>query len=82
MAEVCRSQLRHWHRHGASLPDGQIVDDTLLHRLIHEEAVALRDELDQRWTTGPFGEACELLDALTFTDEFAEFLTIPAYEIL
>ena len=82
MAEVCRAQLWQWRHHRAVLADGRTVDDTFLRRLIDEETAAHRDEFASDGVSRHFGEARELLDALLFTDDFPDFLTIPAYELL
>ena len=41
------------------------------------------DELGAvQWTAGRYDDARSLLDDLLFGDEYAEYLTIPAYELL
>ncbi|MYK59012.1 MAG: malate synthase A, partial [Rhodospirillaceae bacterium] len=80
-AEICRSQLWQWRKHGASITDGPPIDDDLLARLIAEEAERI---------AGARGEDAEALAALeearalfwdmTASDEFQEFLTLPAYQ--
>lgn len=82
MAEVCRAQLWQWRTHEADLSNGLSLDDTLLRRLIGEEFDALRDELGEAWPRGRYAEARVLLEAALFTDQYPEFLTIPAYELL
>ncbi|MDW3218682.1 MAG: malate synthase A [Acidimicrobiales bacterium] len=83
MAEVCRAQLWSWRHHGVEVSDGQILDDELLDRLIDEEFEALRSSLDAaHWAHGRFDEARTLLRDLVTTDDYPDFLTIPAYELL
>ena len=80
-AEICRSQLWQWRKHGASITDGPAIDDDLLSRLFEEEAERIRKE------RGEDAAAVEALDAahalfwdMTVSDEFQEFLTLPAYQ--
>jgi malate synthase len=83
MAEVCRAQLWQWRRHGVEVADGQILDDALLATLIDEEYEALRAALGpERWDAGRYDDARDLLRSLTLTDDYPEFLTIPAYDLL
>ena len=83
MAEVCRAQLWQWRHHRVEVTDGQVLDETLLDTLIHEECAALRSSAgDETGAPGRYDEACDLLRSLVLNDDYAEFLTIPAYELL
>jgi malate synthase len=83
MAEVCRAQLWQWRRHRVEVADGQVLDADLLETLIEEEFAELRAILGpDMWATGRFADAKELLRTLTLSDDYPEFLTIPAYELL
>lgn len=83
MAEVCRAQLWSWRHHGVEVTDGQILDDELLDRLIDEEFASLHATLDPAlWASGRYEEARDLLRDLVTTDDYPDFLTIPAYELL
>ena len=86
-AEICRAQLWQWLHHGDSggdglhLDDGTLVDFTLLDRAL----LALPSKLPDRMRlpgAGRIEQAIGLLDQLTHADELAEFLTLPAYELL
>ena len=76
-AEISRAQLWQWIRHGATLPDGTRVDSDLYRRLRDEEIGRLTGQGE-----GRYREAVEILDALVLADDFAPFLTLPAYERL
>ncbi|GJM37193.1 MAG: malate synthase [Acidimicrobiales bacterium] len=83
MAEVCRAQLWSWRHHAVEVSDGQILDDELLDQLIDEEFASLRAALaPAQWANGRFDEARTLLRDLVTTDDYPDFLTIPAYELL
>lgn len=79
-AEISRSQLWQWLRHGAELDDGRRVTEQIVRQLLREETDKLRAAAGEqvfRDRRGP--EAAALLAELVFSDEFVEFLTVPAY---
>jgi malate synthase len=79
-AEIARAQLWQWVRHGSTLSDGRRVSLDLVDRVIVEEAARLADEAG-----GPspsIERATKLLTSLVESEEFPEFLTLPAYREL
>jgi malate synthase len=76
-AEISRSQLWQWIRHGAKLNDGRTVTRELYKQLRTEELAKLGGSSAERYE-----ESVELLDGLILNDEFIEFLTFPAYDLL
>ena len=83
MAEVCRAQLWQWRHHQVQLSNGLTLDHRLLDQLIDEETEMLRIELGEAaWATGRFVEARELLQKLTTTGDYHEFLTTEACRLL
>jgi malate synthase len=76
-AEISRSQLWQWRVNGSMLDDGRIVDGPLLRRLRKEELMKLGGP-----DVGRLETAAELLDDLVLSDDFAEFLTLRAYQQL
>jgi len=82
-AEISRSQVWQWLRHGASLDDGRRITSELIHALTDEEMAAMRERLGPaRFDSGHFKRACEIfLDMMTRAD-FVEFLTLAAYDSL
>ena len=82
-AEISRSQLWQWIRHGARLDDGRVVTAEVYRALRDEELATLRREVgDAAWTAGHYERAAALLDDLILQSEFTEFLTLPAYREL
>ena len=75
-AEISRSQLWQWRRHGTLLDDGAPFDDARYARIRDEELARIGRD------TGRVAEAAELLDNLVLTDDFPEFLTLEAYRRL
>ncbi len=76
-AEISRSQIWQWIRHGAKLEDGRPVTRGLYEQIRDEELKRL-----SRFGPGRLEEAGEILDRLILTEEFEEFLTLIAYDYL
>ncbi|HRC84631.1 MAG TPA: malate synthase A [Thermoanaerobaculia bacterium] len=82
-AEISRSQLWQWLHYGGALEDGRKLTAELYHRLLAEELAKLRHEVGaERYDRGRFPEASKLFLDMVEADELAEFLTLPAYELL
>ena len=79
-AEISRSQVWQWVHNGVALDDGQAVTRELVERLITEELAAIRDTLGAGFDEARFGQAVNLFAAVALADDYAEFLTLPAYE--
>jgi malate synthase len=82
-AEISRAQVWQWVRHGAALEGGEVVTRDLVRRSTEEEMAALRSSLGEaRYDGGRFEDARRLFEELATSDELADFLTLPAYEVL
>ncbi|HEV7156793.1 MAG TPA: malate synthase A, partial [Caulobacteraceae bacterium] len=73
-AEISRAQIWQWIAHGAQLDDGRTVDAALFQTLLAEEMAPFGG--------GAFPEAIRLFSAMTLSERFEEFLTLPAYGVL
>jgi malate synthase len=73
-AEIARAQLWQWIRHNAAMVGGRKVT-----RQLYEE---LRDRELERLGKAQHAKAAALLDKLVLSQDFLEFLTLPAYEQL
>jgi malate synthase len=82
-AEIARAQLWQWIRHGVALDNGHVVTRSYVRAHLPVEAQRL---VSQRAKAGGpshlFAAACELFESLVCGEEFAEFMTLPAYEAL
>jgi malate synthase len=77
-AEISRSQLWQWRARGTPLDDGQPLTADRYAAIRDAELATLRESApDAPWT-----DAAALLDHLVLSDDFAEFLTLGAYERL
>lgn len=78
-AEIARSQVWQWVRHGVRLNDGAPLTRDLVRKFEGEELERIRRELGAARDQGRIAEARALFDEVALGDTFVEFLTIPAY---
>ncbi len=82
-AEISRTSIWQWIQHNKSLDDGRPVTKALFRQMLSEEKVIVQEEVGQeKWQSGRFEKACELLDQITTADDLVDFLTLPAYDCL
>lgn len=74
-AEICRAQVWQWIRHGAHLKDGRLVTEDMVTEIIHKRAAELGNDERLR-------QAAKVLEELTTSRDFAEFLTLASYDLL
>jgi malate synthase len=73
-AEISRSQVWQWLHNDVELDTGEKVTRELIDRLVEEEIAKLPGE------PGDYDEARSTFLEVAVADDFAEFLTLPAYE--
>ena len=83
-AEISRSQIWQWIRSPKGvLDDGRKVTKELFRSLLAEELPKVRTHLgDAAWKAGKYEQAAELFAKITTDDNYVEFLTLPAYELI
>jgi malate synthase len=83
-AEISRSQIWQWIRNPQGvLDDGRKVTKPLFRQLLAEELPRIRKLLgEEAWRAGKYEEAARLFEEITTRDEYTEFLTLPAYELI
>jgi len=83
-SEISRAQLWHWVRSPLGvLEDGRKVTLDMVRALIPEELAGIRTALGEKgFAAGRYDLAAKVLNQLTADGEFAEFLTLPGYELL
>src|ERR1700748_2763330 len=79
-AEISRSQIWQWIHNDVALDDGVVVKRDLVERLIDEELSKIRTASGGSFDAERYGQAVPLFTEVALADNFAEFLTIPAYE--
>jgi len=82
-AEISRSLAWQWIHHGVTLDDGRPLTTERFRTLLAEEMDRIRLEVgDARFVSGRFEDARALFERMSTSDEFVEFITLPAYELL
>jgi malate synthase len=74
-AEISRSQVWQWAKHGARLDDGRPVTAELVRRLADEELARLGDP-------ARYERARRIFESVALAPQLEDFLTLPAYEAL
>jgi len=74
-AEICRAQLWQWLRFAAPLADGRTLSPGLFAALLEEEMAPLA-------AVPRIAEARALFEKLVLAEDFEEFLTVPAYDLI
>jgi malate synthase len=73
-AEICRAQAWQWIRHGAKLSDGRPVTQDLVRQIIGEQKAKLKGSR--------MADAAEIFERMMTSADFAEFLTLVAYDYI
>jgi malate synthase len=82
-AEISRAQLWQWIRHPVTLSDGRKMTKEFYSSLVPDEMGKIRILVgEKKFAEGKFELARRLFDELVTQDEFAEFLTLKAYDHL
>jgi len=72
-AEISRSQLWQWINNGTAMDSGEPVTADLVRAELAELLASLGE---------PYAEAGQLFERVTLADDFVDFLTLPAYELI
>ncbi|MGS0685000.1 malate synthase A [Nakamurella sp. GG22] len=82
-AEISRSQIWQWVHNGSPLDDGRTVTTELVRQVVADELAEIREGIGKEaFAAGMFGQAGTLFEAVALDDSYAEFLTLPAYEVI
>src|SRR5205807_7138907 len=72
-AEISRSQIWQWVRHGATLEDGTTVTAELVRRILDEETGRIRSEVgDETWSAGRPAETREIFERVALSPDLEE----------
>jgi malate synthase len=77
-AEISRSQVWQWMRHGAKLEDNRTITPSVVCQMLHQHV----EKLSKRIPESQLFAAAQLFDEMVNAVEFPEFLTLRAYERL
>jgi malate synthase len=81
-AEISRSQVWQWIHNEVRLDNGDLVTPELVRRIEDEELHRIREQYGDAYDEKRFGQARELFEMVALADDFVDFLTLPAYELL
>jgi malate synthase len=81
-AEISRTQVWQWTRHGAGLTDGRRVDAALVQNTVKQVLGAIESEMGAGFAQSRFPLAARLFERLMTAPECPEWLTTVAYEHL
>ncbi|AIJ12401.1 malate synthase A [Streptomyces lividans] len=82
-AEISRSQIWQWINAEVVLDNGEQVTADLARKVAAEELAGIRAEIgDEAFTAGNWQQAHDLLLTVSLDEDYADFLTLPAYEQL
>jgi malate synthase len=73
-AEIARSQIWQWVRHGVSTADGIPITADLVRSMLTEELAGVTAETAE--------QAAGVFEEVALSADFVEFLTLPAYELI
>jgi malate synthase len=74
-AEISRAQVWQWVKFKSSLKDGRPITASMVKEIIHHRA-------DELGTNEKMRQAARIMEDLTTSSDFAEFLTLASYELL
>ncbi|MFI6685615.1 malate synthase A [Streptomyces sp. NPDC050485] len=82
-AEISRSQIWQWINAGVVFENGQQATAELARKVAAEELAAIRAEIgEEAFAAGKWQQAHDLLLKVSLDTDYADFLTLPAYEQL
>ncbi|WP_093798340.1 malate synthase A [Streptomyces sp. Wb2n-11] len=82
-AEISRSQIWQWINAGVVFENGRKATPELAREIAAEELAAIRAELgEEAFAAGKWQQAHDLLLTVSLDEDYADFLTLPAYEQL
>ncbi|MGW2476007.1 malate synthase A [Streptomyces sp. NPDC001665] len=82
-AEISRSQIWQWINADVVFENGEHATAELARKVAAEELAAIRAEIgDEAFAAGQWQEAHDLLLQVSLDQDYADFLTLPAYERL
>ncbi|MFJ9792963.1 malate synthase A [Streptomyces globosus] len=82
-AEISRSQVWQWINAGVVFENGERATAELARRVADGELAAIREEIgEEAFTAGRWQEAYDLFLQVSLDADYADFLTLPAYDRL
>ncbi|HEY0577453.1 MAG TPA: malate synthase A [Pseudonocardia sp.] len=82
-AEISRSQIWQWVHGSVQLAEGTTVTDQLVRTVVEEELAKIRETVGaEAYADGRWDQARSVFEQVALADDFVDFLTLPAYELI
>lgn len=82
-AEISRSQIWQWVRHGATTDGGAVVTAAMVRAIADDEMAAISEAVGaEAFQAGRYDEARVLFETVALSPDFTDFLTLSAYELI
>ncbi len=82
-AEISSTHVWQWLLNSTKLDDGRVIDQELYQELKNEEIEKIKQYVEkENYKTGEFKKAIKLFDDLVLSNDYKEFLTLPAYNLI
>ena len=79
-AEISRTQLWQWVHYNAKRDDGTVIDEKIFNDTLNEEVAKIKHGVNDGARINAVDGAADLFRKMVLTEEFSEFLTLPAYD--
>ena len=82
-AEISRAQIWQWLKHQAKTVDNKIITLEYFNTLLKEELKKIKLNIgEEKYNNGKFKEASDIFFTMSTSEDFEEFLTLPAYKLI
>ena len=82
-AEISRAQIWQWIKHRATTVEGKEINQEYYNNLLNEELQQIKSSIgEEKFKISKFKEATKIFNEMSTSDNFEEFLTLPAYKLL
>ena len=82
-AEISRSQIWQWVQNDVTLDNGESVTPDLVRSVLDEEMAAIREVVGREaFDAGRYDDARRLFEQVALAQEYDDFLTVPAYDLI
>ena len=79
-AEISRAQIWQWIKNSCKTNSGETINVTLFIQVLEEQLIVIKEEIgEDKFSAGKFTLATELFKSMITSEDFDEFLTLPAY---
>ena len=82
-AEISRAQIWQWLKHQAKTVDKKEITVEYFNKLLKEEVKKIKLNIgEEKYNNGKFKEASDIFYTMSTSEDFEEFLTLPAYKLI